>query len=66
MTTGLWVFLAVTVANVIGLLLDLALYAGGHRTITSLVWQYPTVGLPIIALQVVGLIGLLNHFYGGE
>ncbi len=66
MTGGLWVFLVVQVLNVTGLLLDLALYAGGHRTISSLVWTYPTLGLPIIAAQIAGLIGLLNHFYGGE
>ncbi len=67
MTSGLLVFLAVQVANVIGLLLDLWLLAGcGCRTITSVVWEYPSVGLPIIAAQIIGLAGLVCHFYGGE
>ncbi len=66
MTTGFWVFLTVTALNVFGLLLDLALYRAGIRTISSLVWEYPTAGIPIIFAQLCGIVGLFNHFYGGE
>ncbi len=67
MTSGLWVFVTCWGLSGLGLLLDLWLLDGcGCRTITSVVWEYPSVGLPIIAAQIIGLIGLLCHFYGGE
>ncbi len=64
MTCGLWVFLATVAINVVGLLLDLALDRSGRTTITDLVRMIPAVGLPIIAMQIAGLVGLLHHFYG--
>jgi hypothetical protein len=64
-TTGLWVFLVVMLANVIGLLLDLILYLfyGYYGTITYFVRTgCPLLGGVIVALQVIGAIGLVQHF----
>ena len=61
---GLIVFVTVQSLNLIGLLFDLWLWCNGHSTITQHVWNTPIYGLPIILLQVIGLIGLIVHFYG--
>lgn len=62
--TGLFVFLAVQVLNLIGLFIDLWLWCKGYWTITGYVWETPIYGIPIIALQFIGLIGLITHLYG--
>ncbi len=67
MTGGLWVFVVCWALCGAALVLDLWLLSPcGCRTITSYVWQHPSVGLPLLAVPLVGWFGLLNHFYGGE
>ncbi len=66
MTTGLWIFIAVVAVNVLGLLLDgtLALTCGYSCTITNLVrTSHPIYGCFIIAVQILGGIGLGFHFF---
>ncbi len=60
---GLVAFVLVVLLNAAGLLLDLFFVLTGHPTITSNVMANPANGIPILALQVVGLVGLACHFY---
>lgn len=60
---GLVTFIVVVVLNSSGLLLDLALLLQGRETITQLVRQAPGLGWPILALQILGVMGLILHFY---
>ena len=65
MSVGLIVFTVVVVINVIGLLLDLTLHSIGWTTVSELVWEGDwLIGAFIIALQLVGTVGLVSHFWG--
>ncbi len=63
---GLVAFIAVVVLDAAGLLLDLFLWLTGRTTITQRVWARPILGTPIMAMQVVGVVGLFVHFYGAK
>lgn len=66
-TVGLVVFVVVVVLNVVGLLVDFILILLGMTTITEVVccraWW---LGAVIIAVQVVGVVGLAYHFHLGS
>jgi hypothetical protein len=64
MTLGLIVFIATVVADVLALLVDLALEAFGLPTITATVRKHLWLVIPMAALQVVGTIGLVYHIVG--
>jgi hypothetical protein len=65
-TVGLWVFITVLVLDIAGLSLDGVLYLLGLTTITELVrTSQPWIGVLILILQVVGTVGLFDHFYQG-
>jgi hypothetical protein len=63
MIAGLCMFVLTVLVNVAGLIYDLYLFWSGQLTITQKVWEHPILGVPIILLQVIGLVGLLLHFY---
>ncbi len=59
---GLLVFIAVTTSNMVALGLDSALLLDGFRTITEFVVARPVLVWAILALEVVGVVGLAVHF----
>lgn len=61
---GLLTFIVVQILNMIGLLFDLWLCYCEYLTITEWVWKIPAIGIFIILVQLVGLGGLIVHFYG--
>lgn len=60
---GLVIFVQVVVLDVIALLLDLFLWLRGKPTITGTVRHHPLLGIPILLLQLIGMVGLFSHFY---
>jgi hypothetical protein len=67
MSIGLVVFIVVVISDVAGLLIDLVIWwkYGYQSTITAMVRDGDiTLGLLIIALQVIGIVGLTQHFWG--
>ena len=63
-SVGLILFIAVVAIDVVALLVDLYLTSRGHVSITALARQYLAIRLGIIALQVVGTIGMAVHLWG--
>jgi hypothetical protein len=66
MNAGLTVFVIILFIDALGLLLDLAVYLtrGYEDTVTAMVRGGDIfIGLLIIALQVVGTVGLAYHFW---
>jgi hypothetical protein len=63
---GFYVFLAVLALNVAALFVDYLLMLWKQPTISEWVWKVPALGVPILVLQLVGLVGLGVHFYGIE
>lgn len=62
-TVGLIVFVLVVALDVVALLLDLLLVAGGFSTITAFVRRNPWAGVAALAVQAAGALGLAAHFY---
>lgn len=62
-TVTIAIFAAVVLLDALGLGFDLGLFLGGRKTISEYVWETPELGLPILALQALGLIALTSHFY---
>ncbi len=62
--SGLVLFVVVTLANVLGLLVDGWLSYRGQATISDHVRQHPILGVPIVLWQLVGAAGLCWHFWG--
>lgn len=60
---GLAVFVAAVLLNVGGLALDGLLWLLDLTTITERVVEDPWLGLPVVALQLAGMCGLVAHFY---
>lgn len=63
-TVAITVFIVVVLFNVCGLTADALLTLYKFRTITSYVRDYWWMGVPIVALQVVGVASLAWHFWG--
>lgn len=63
MNTGLFLFIVSVVLNVLGLLLDWFLWSMGWQTITDRVRTDWIVAVPIIEIQLIGLFGLIIHFF---
>jgi hypothetical protein len=62
-TPGLLLFLAVGVADLTGLAIDLMLRIVGNEMITEIAWRKRSVAFIILALQLVGVAGLALHFF---
>lgn len=63
MTPGLLIFLAVCVANLTGLAIDLVLLVVGNELITQIAWRKRWLAIIILSLQLVGVAGLALHFF---
>lgn len=60
---GLLLFILVVVGNLLGLLFDDWLIRHHLLTITARVQAAPYLGIPILAWQALGVVGLFVHFY---
>jgi hypothetical protein len=61
---SLLIFVLVVTIDVVGLLLDLYLWATNRTTITQYVGRFPSLGGLILLWQSLGLVALAAHFLG--
>lgn len=66
MSIGIVLFIVVQVFNVLGLLTDLYLALNDYPTITDYAAQYPIIAYVVIGWQILGIVGLIEHFYHNE
>lgn len=64
MTTGLLFFIAVLTLDALTLLYDLGLFWYGEPTITARVRGDKLLGVPIMVVQIFGMVGLALHLFG--
>ena len=63
MTPGLWIFVVTVAVNAVVLLIDDVLIRSNLRSITAWVHLYPLLGVPLVAWQLLGALGLAMHLY---
>ncbi len=61
---GLLAFVMVVTVDAAALITDLIVWLLGMPTLTREVRRYPLLGLPVLMLQVVGVVGLAAHLWG--
>jgi hypothetical protein len=60
---GLWLFVAVTAVNVVGLLVDYMLMRLSVSTVTQFCQRNPWFGLILCVYNAIGGIGLAYHLF---
>ncbi len=63
-TCAIVIFVVVVAANLGGLIVDNTLAINNCPTISHYVWRHWWIGVPVILLQVVGMVALAYHFWG--